>query len=488
MKSSPKKPTAEKSSAVSASPRAQQTSPTKSTAEKSSSVSDSVTPLKLYYFNIKARNYIAVVLAQAANLPIELIKVDDMSTIKDKLPFGQLPYLEHGDICIAQSGAIQRYIAKIGHLEGDSIEDFAKSEQLLAQAEDLWVGMAKTNGNNDAMNEYFEGDWKTQCSYLEKLIPDGEKYFIPSKRVAGGYAIASMLEIANCLDPSALESFPKLAAFYAEMVTSPAFEGIKDWPMYLNRGSPITVAYWDIRGLGAPLRMQVMYSQMPLACVTYHTVVDPITGESDSSSWFNSKPDLKAINPLINLPYIKDGEKLITQTNACILYISRKLKMLGSNEDELIKCEELLSEAMDLRNQIVKFAYSDKGISKEEFEIFLNSISGNLDKFNLCKESNIGPYFVGVSASGPDFHIYELLDQLKVMAKVHSLDDIFKKYSALECFHSDFGSLTKNQKYLQSKLSLLPLNNKSASIGSAPGGGKFDKSMETTWNNCDGIY
>lgn len=30
-----------------------------------------------------------------------------------KLPFGQVPYLEHDGIAIAQSGAIARYIAKM---------------------------------------------------------------------------------------------------------------------------------------------------------------------------------------------------------------------------------------------------------------------------------------------------------------------------------------------------------------------------------------
>jgi len=471
------------------------TSPTKPLNAKPSSASPrsnngTSTPMKLYYFNIKARNYIAVVLAQAANLPIECIKVNDINEMKSSLPFGQLPYLEHGDVKIAQSGAIQRYIAKIGNLNGSNDAEFCKSEMLLAEAEDLFVGMAKANGNNDAMNEYFETSWKIQLTYLEKLIPDDSTFFVKDSRVAGGYAIGSIFDLALSLEPTALDSFPKLKTFYDELIKSSAFDGIRDWPMYLNRGPPITVGYWNIRGLAAPLRMQIMYSGVPLESVTYDIVVDPETGKSDASAWFNTKPDLKVVNPLINLPYIKDGDKLITQSNACLLYLGRKLKMLGSSECEQIKCEELLCEVMDLRNSVVGFVYSDKGTIKDEVDSYLksNGVAKILDKLNLSKLSNAGPFFVGNKASSPDFHIFEMIDQFKIMAKVHSSDDIIQNYVALEQFHVDFRNLSKNQKYLQSKLSTYPMNGKSASLGSLPNGGKFDKTMETDWNTYDGIY
>ena len=157
------------------------------------------------------------------------------------LPFGQLPYMEHGSIKIAQSGAIQRYIAKLGGLNGKDDAEYAKSEMLLCEAEDLFSGMAKcmyTPGKdkNECFNEYFDGPWKKQMAFLEKLIPDGQKYFVPGdKRVAGGYGIACALDIALHVQPDCIDAFPKLKAFYQDVVASDAFAGVIDTPNYITR-------------------------------------------------------------------------------------------------------------------------------------------------------------------------------------------------------------------------------------------------------------
>jgi hypothetical protein len=49
--------------------------------------------------------------------------------------------MEHDGISIAQSGAISRYIAKIGNLNGSNDADFAKSEMLLGEFDDLLTGI-----------------------------------------------------------------------------------------------------------------------------------------------------------------------------------------------------------------------------------------------------------------------------------------------------------------------------------------------------------
>ena len=44
-------------------------------------------------------------------------------------------------------------------------------------------------------------------------------------------------------------------------------------------------------------------------------------------SYFRTKESLKAKNALINLPYVKDGDLLVSQSNACTAYLGRKLGM-----------------------------------------------------------------------------------------------------------------------------------------------------------------
>jgi glutathione S-transferase len=107
--------------------------------------------------------------------------------------------------------------------------------------------------------------------------------------------------------------------------------------------SPVTVGYWSIRGLGAPLRMMAMYAGCPLNAVNYDCRIKE-GGGYDGSDWFNDKPELKAKNPFINLPYIQDGDVLVTQTNACLSYMGRKLGLWGNNPTEETECEQLLCE------------------------------------------------------------------------------------------------------------------------------------------------
>lgn len=75
-----------------------------------------------------------------------------------------------------------------------------------------------------------------QLAFLENLHPGDGPYFINGdKRCAGGYAIAAALDMLVQLEGPVLEKFPKLKAFYDAMISSPAFDGIRDLPMYFSR-------------------------------------------------------------------------------------------------------------------------------------------------------------------------------------------------------------------------------------------------------------
>ena len=97
---------------------------------------------------------------------------------------------------------------------------------------------------------------------------------------------------------------------------------------YLADQMPITIGYWNIRGLAAPLRMLASYAGPTSACrpprAPFRTF-DPRSGEdyideqhenhqNDDGSWgrcdwfAHRKPELKRLNPLINLPYVIDGD------------------------------------------------------------------------------------------------------------------------------------------------------------------------------------
>eukprot|EP00349_Pseudokeronopsis_sp_Brazil_P001448 CAMPEP_0202961636 /NCGR_PEP_ID=MMETSP1396-20130829/5711_1 /ASSEMBLY_ACC=CAM_ASM_000872 /TAXON_ID= /ORGANISM="Pseudokeronopsis sp., Strain Brazil" /LENGTH=197 /DNA_ID=CAMNT_0049681617 /DNA_START=93 /DNA_END=686 /DNA_ORIENTATION=- len=197
--------------------------------------------MRLYYWPIKARNYATLAVAQAGGLDLEFVTNFDFKTMKPTLPFGQLPYLEDGDVKIAQSNAILRYVAKKAGL--DASEDpkwFGMSEMLIEEASDMYSLLAKANNSEDktvAFNELLSADGKMaqHFGYLEQLLPGDQPFFRPDKRAAGGFAVAAVLDMVVHLEPTLLENFPKLKVFYAAMIGSSAFDGIRDLPMYFRR-------------------------------------------------------------------------------------------------------------------------------------------------------------------------------------------------------------------------------------------------------------
>ena len=254
----------------------------------------------------------------------------------------------------------------------------------------------------------------------------------------------------------------------------------------------VTVGYWSIRGLGAPLRMMAMYAGAKLIAENYDLKCKE-GGGFDMSQWKDAKPALRAKNPLMNLPYLIDGDVVVSQTNACFSYLGRKLGLFGSNELEASQCEQLLCEIYDLRGAMVGFAYgpsSSDEDAKEKAEALCGKVSsaysGNLPKLeewlSLQKGNGAsGNFLVGDRASAPDFHLYEMLYQYDFMAKHYGISNPLDKYPNLKSFLNNFGSLPKNSKYLSSKLAALPFNNKAATFGAHPSGGRWKDEYSSTY-------
>ena len=87
----------------------------------------------------------------------------------------------------------------------------------------------------------------------------------------------------------------------------------------------LTLGYWKIRGLCAPLRMMCFYKGQPFVNKAY--------GDDAQTAWFGTeKKRLKESSALVNLPYILDGptaadpsETVVTQSNSCLLYLGQRL-------------------------------------------------------------------------------------------------------------------------------------------------------------------
>jgi glutathione S-transferase len=263
------------------------------------------------------------------------------------------------------------------------------------------------------------------------------------------------------------------------------------------------LAYWSIRGLGAPLRMMLTAAQVNHWIILYDAT-EKAEHEWDKNSYLNDKAWLlDEYNPLINLPFLVDcsNDRVIVQSGAIFCYLGRELNMLGTNSLEQSVCEELLCEIMDIRNHMVRFAYRQgTGNDKDEAELVVKIISNSyakLEAYLRRKNEQIDNddftqgsgkpicYLVGDHYSAPDFHLFEMLDQFDGLVEYYELDPVLlgrSHFPLLAGYKIAFESLPEISVYRKSAMSKVPFNSPYARFGSDPlTHGTYQRGMPTPW-------
>ena len=106
-----------------------------------------------------------------------------------------------------------------------------------------------------------------------------------------------------------------------------------------------TLGYWKIRGLAAACRMMFFYKGQKFTNKAY--------GEDAPAKWHGGeKVELITKNSMMNLPYIIDGETIVTQSNSCLLYLGKKLGL--DKEEFFFHNHQVIDQTMDLRNDLMK--------------------------------------------------------------------------------------------------------------------------------------
>ena len=239
----------------------------------------------------------------------------------------------------------------------------------------------------------------------------------------------------------------------------------------------------------------VMFSGHSLNAVNHDLLVKS-GGGFDASEWFAVKAALKLKNPLINLPYVIDGERVISQSNACMCYLGRKLGLWGEDDDSVLACEQLLCEIMDLRNKLMKIVYGEaSAVTVMGLFRDVAGKNGQLAKLELWLHREVtsgstGAFLVGDKATAPDFHLWEMIDQYMDIFRYFKIENPFQDFPQLVVFHSLFAALPQNQRYLNSNLHRgLPVNNKVAAYGANLNGDSWNKEGQTyDWGSYSGLY
>ncbi|XP_005076670.1 glutathione S-transferase Mu 2 [Mesocricetus auratus] len=199
---------------------------------------------------------------------------------------------------------------------------------------------------------------------------------------------------------------------------------------------PMTLGYWDIRGLCHAIRLLLEYTETSYEEKRYTMGDAP---DYDQSQWLSEKFKLGLDFP--NLPYLIDGSHKITQSNAILRYIARKHNLCGETEEEKIRIDILENQVMDTRMQLVMVCYNPE-FEKQKSEY----LKGLPEKMKLYSEF-LGkrPWFAGDKITYVDFLAYDVLDQQQLF-EPKCLD----AFPNLKDFKARFEALKKISAYMKS--------------------------------------
>ncbi|XP_069934021.1 glutathione S-transferase Mu 1-like [Oryctolagus cuniculus] len=199
---------------------------------------------------------------------------------------------------------------------------------------------------------------------------------------------------------------------------------------------PMTLGYWDIRGLVLPIRTLLEYTDTSYEEKKYTMGDAP---DYDRSQWLSEKFTLGLDFP--NLPYLIDGTHKLTQSNAILRYLARKHGLYGETEEEKIRVDILENQVMDNRMQFAMMCYSpDFEKLKPEY------LKGLPEKLQLYSQF-LGkrPWFAGDKITFADFLVYDILDQNRIF-EPGCLD----AFPNLKDYMSRFEGLPKISAYMKS--------------------------------------
>nr|XP_060629235.1 glutathione S-transferase Mu 1-like isoform X2 [Anolis sagrei ordinatus] len=172
---------------------------------------------------------------------------------------------------------------------------------------------------------------------------------------------------------------------------------------------------------------------------------------------FGRPEDGSACSGSLKLPYLIDGDRKLTQSNAILRYLARKHKMCGETEEEIIRMDILEYQVVDFATDLATLCYSpDFEKLKPEY---IKQLPGKLKRFSQFLGDR--KWFLGNKITYVDFLAYDILD-LHQMFQPKCLD----QFKNLKDFLDHFEALEKISAYMKSSRFLrTPLYSRNATWG-----------------------
>eukprot|EP01016_Furgasonia_blochmanni_P004222 TRINITY_DN11636_c0_g1_i1.p1 TRINITY_DN11636_c0_g1~~TRINITY_DN11636_c0_g1_i1.p1 ORF type:complete len:218 (-),score=62.04 TRINITY_DN11636_c0_g1_i1:122-775(-) len=184
----------------------------------------------------------------------------------------------------------------------------------------------------------------------------------------------------------------------------------------------VTLGYWGIRGLGEIARLLLELTETPYTDKRY----------TNHEEWFaTDKPGLKTT--FANLPYLKDGERVVTESAAISLHIvlsSGKTELLGKSIDDKVLVAQLKGVIVDGRAPLFKEAMSENYLEvakknlEENSKNALKRLSASLGE----KQYLVGDYVTLVDAYMLEFLEHALAIDANALKEFPNLAGLHKRY------------------------------------------------------------
>ena len=228
------------------------------------------------------------------------------------------------------------------------------------------------------------------------------------------------------------------------------------------------LGYWDIRGLAAPIRMA-----FHLAGLKYRDELFVVNQQPDGkwkSNWSAKYKELEASGstPFPNLPYLTlpDGKTTLVQSMAILRHVGRVGGVYGATDIEQARCDEIIEQVMDLRNEMVRVVYGDFEGGKNTFvTASLPYYFGSFSKY-LAIHSTA---FMG--SNSPSIADMNCADALSVSSRLFSDvtgKDFAAEFPELDAYVKRVFGLSQLANYVAGPLHKLAPNNRMANWGNAP--------------------
>jgi len=212
----------------------------KKTAPKEAKEAEPGKPLKFTYFSVMAKGLQPVLCLEVGGVPFTGGAVEDWKALKPTTPFGQLPLLEDetAGVAMAQSVAICNYIGKKAGSLGATDAEFALSQMLMQEAEDLYNLMQKFVATKfvpidnekkqglEGFKNFVDETFPKHAKALEALLKG--KKFTKSGTTVGELYLFGMLHQMVLVEEKCLDSTPELQAFYQGLLKNSKVQLVLD--------------------------------------------------------------------------------------------------------------------------------------------------------------------------------------------------------------------------------------------------------------------